>query len=104
MDAAHPYHNPIADYGWTKQGKAQDIRSNTGRQRLNINGAIDCTSLCPAIRYEDTINAQLAVALLQQIEQQHPLAQRIHIICGNAWKISSRMTGVFKMADQSVTH
>lgn len=84
MDATHPHHNPIAGYGWIKRGKAHEIRSNTGRQRLNINGAINCASLCPIIRYDDTINAQSAVALLQQIEQQHPLAQRIAIICDNA--------------------
>jgi transposase len=84
MDATHPQHNPIAGYGWIRRGQAHEIRSNTGRQRLNINGAIDCATLRPIVRYDDTINAQSAVALLKQIEQQHPRANRIHIICDNA--------------------
>jgi transposase len=84
MDATHPHHNPIAGYGWIKRGKAHEIRSNTGRQRLNINGAIDCISLHPIVRYDDTINAQSVVELLKQIEQQHPRASLIHIICDNA--------------------
>ena len=84
MDATHPHHNPIAGYGWIKRGKDHEIRSNTGRQRININGAIDCASLRPIVRYDDTINAQSAVELLKQIELQHPRANRIHIICDNA--------------------
>jgi transposase len=84
MDATHPQHNPIAAYGWIKRGKDHEIRSNTGRQRLNINGAIDCATLRPIVRYDDTINAQSAVDLLKQIEQQHPNANRIHSICDNA--------------------
>ena len=84
MDGTHPHHNPIAGYGWIKRDREHGIRSNTGRQRININGAIDCATLCPTIRYDDTINAQSAVALLQQIELQHPNAHRIYIICDNA--------------------
>jgi len=71
----------IAGYGWIKRGQDHKIPSNSGRQRININGAIDCARLCPIIRYDDTINAQSTVALLQQIEQQHPSANRIYIIC-----------------------
>jgi transposase len=84
MDATHPQHNPVAGYGWIKRGRDHEIPSNTGRQRININGAIDCARLCPIIRYDDTINAQSTVALLQQIEQQHPAAARIYVICDNA--------------------
>lgn len=84
MDATHPHHNPIAGYGWIKRGQNHEIRSNTGRQRLNINGAIDCASPRLVVRYDDTINAQSVVKLLKQIEQQHPRANRIHIICDNA--------------------
>ncbi|WP_363320027.1 transposase [Nitrosomonas sp.] len=72
MDATHPQHNPVAGYGWIKRGQDHEIPSNTGRQRININRAIDCAGLCPITRYDDTINAQSTVALLQQIEQQPP--------------------------------
>ena len=84
MDATHPQHNPVAGYGWIKRGQDHEIPSNTGRQRININGAIDCAGLCPITRYDDTINAQSTVALLQQIEQQPPATAHIYVICDNA--------------------
>jgi len=84
MDATHPHHNPIAGYGWIKRGHTHEIRSNTGRQRLNINGVIDCSDLSAIVRYDDTINAQSTLKLFQQIEAQNPAAARIHIICDNA--------------------
>jgi len=84
MDATHQHHNPIAAYGWIKRGQAHEIRSNTGRQRLNINGVIDCNDLSAIVRYDDTINAQSTIKLFQQIEAQNPEAGRIQIICDNA--------------------
>jgi len=50
----------------------------------SINGAIDCVGLYPIVRYDDAINAQSTVELLQQIEQQHSDAHRIYVICDNA--------------------
>lgn len=84
MDATHPHHNPIAGYGWIKRGQDRDIRSHTGRQRLNINGAINTVSLQAIVRYDDTINAQSTIQLFQQIEAHHPAAAYIHLICDNA--------------------
>lgn len=84
MDATHPHHNPVAGYGWIKRGQAHEIRSNTGRRRLNINGVIDSGDLSVIVRYDDTINAQSTIQLFQQIEAQNPLAKCIHIICDNA--------------------
>ncbi|MCO6429043.1 transposase [Nitrosomonas communis] len=49
-----------------------------------VNGAINCAGLCSIVRYDDTINVQSTVALLQQIEQQHPGANHIYVICDNA--------------------
>ena len=55
-----------------------------GRQRLNINGVIDCNDLSAIVRYDDAINAQSTIKLFQQIELQNPGAARILIICDNA--------------------
>jgi transposase len=84
MDATHPHHNPIAGYGWIKRGQDHEIHSNTGRQRFNINGVVDCSNLSAIARFDDTINAQSTIALFQQIEAQNPDARRISIICDNA--------------------
>ena len=84
MDAVHPQHNPVTAYGWIKRGEEQEVRSNTGRKRLNINGAINLEQLEPVVRYDDTINADSAIALLQQLEDLHLEATWIYVICDNA--------------------
>ena len=84
MDATHPQHNPIVGRGWIKPGQDFTILSNTGRQRLNINGVMDIERLSAEIRFEDTVNAETTLDLLKQIEQAYPLAPKITIICDNA--------------------
>jgi transposase len=91
MDATHPHHNPIAGYGWIKRGQDREIRSNSGRCRLNINGAVNTASLQTIIRYDDTINAQSTIQLFQQIEANNPTAGHIYIICDNARYYRSRL-------------
>nr|WP_217646414.1 transposase [Nitrosomonas sp. Nm34] len=68
---------------WSRRGQDHQISSNTGRQRINLNGAIDCAGLSQSFAI-DTVHAQSTIALLQQIEQQHPAAARIYVICDNA--------------------
>jgi len=41
MDGVHPRHNPVAAYGWIKRGTDNTMESNTGRSRVNLNGAVD---------------------------------------------------------------
>src|SRR5690606_24981727 len=41
IDGVHPTHNTQLSYGWVRKGKRKEICSNTGRQRLNISGAVD---------------------------------------------------------------
>lgn len=84
MDATHPQHNPVISYGWIKRGEEHPIKSNTGRRRLNINGAIDVQRMSAEIRFDDTIDALSTIALFEQIERANPLAKRITIICDNA--------------------
>ena len=95
MDATHPRHNPVLGYGWIKRGVEREIPSNTGRDRLNINGAIELQRLEPVVRFDDTINAVSTIALFQQIEEANPLAQRIYVICDNARYYRSKDVNAF---------
>ena len=83
-DATHPQHNPQLAYAWVRQGEERQILTNTGRRRLNINGAIDVQSHSAVIRYEETVNADAAIGLFQALEAKHPYAQEIYVICDNA--------------------
>jgi len=90
MDATHPRHNPVLGHGWIKRGVAREIPSNTGRDRLNINGATDLEHLAPVVRFDDTINAASTIALFEQLEDANPVATHIYIICDNARQQSAR--------------
>jgi transposase len=84
MDATHPQHNPVIGCGWIERGKEHAIKSNTGRRRLNINGAIDIQTMSAQIRFDDTIDAASTIALFEQIEKANPTASCIIVICDNA--------------------
>ena len=60
------------------------IKANCGRQRLNINGAINIETLEPTVRFYETINAQSAKDLFAKIEAKHPKAKAIYVIVDNA--------------------
>ena len=84
MDAVHPQHNPVLGSGRIKRGQDQAVRSNSGRQRLNLNGAIDLERLEPMVRFDATIDADSTITLLKHLEQLHLSAAWIYVICDNA--------------------
>ena len=95
MDAVHPQHNPALSCGWIKRGEERHVPSNTGRRRVNVNGAIDLETLAPIVRFDETINAASTIALFKQIEQANPKAERIAIICDNARYYRSKDVSAF---------
>jgi transposase len=84
MDAVHPQHNPVVACGWIKRGQAHRLRTNSGRKRVNINGAIDLARLEPVVRFEQTVNAESTIALFQELERSNLVATWIYVICANA--------------------
>jgi transposase len=90
VDAVHPHHNPVIACGWIKRGESHAVRTNSGRQRVNINGAIDLERLEPVVRFDDTINADSTIALFEQLEQCNLAAAWIYVICDNARYYRSR--------------
>lgn len=91
MDGSHPQHNSVAAYGWIKKGTVKELKSNTGRQRLNINSAFNIEELSAVAGYDDSINAQSTISLLKKIESKHPSANAIYTICDNARYYRSKM-------------
>ena len=95
MDAVHPQHNPVIAAGWIKRGEQQEVRSNTGRKRLNINGAINLDQLEPVVRYDATIDAESTIALLKQLAELHLAATWIYVICDNARYYRSKAVNAY---------
>lgn len=85
LDASHPEHNTQAEYGWILKGKKNDkyIKTNTGRDRLNLNGALDILGKTAIVLEEKTINAEAVTRLLDTIaaRQKHG---KVYIIIDNA--------------------
>ena len=83
MDAMHPQHNTQAGYGWIQRGATFWLRSNTGRQRLNINGVFSMKKQRPLIRLEETVNAQATLRLFDEMQKAQPRG-KLHVIADNA--------------------
>ena len=86
IDGVHPQHNSMASYGWIKKGKEKHLKANTGRERLNLNGALnieDLQNISITIREDPIINAQSTISLFEQIKEQQSIGI-INIICDNA--------------------
>jgi len=95
MDGVHPQHNTMLAYGWIKKGQDNIIKSNTGRQRININGALDADTHAVITREDESINAISTIALLEQVEAAYPLAIIIYVVCDNARYYRSKLVGKF---------
>lgn len=90
-DGAHPQFNTNPEYGWILQGEAFEVPSQTGRQRLNITGAVNAEH--PEELYAvaaDKVNAQSTIALWEKIEAIYPGKRMIHI-CDNAGYYRSKL-------------
>ena len=90
MDGVHPQHNTQPSYGWIKCGEEKQIKSNTGRKRLNINGAIDVQTMRCSVVIADAVNADSTIALFKKLERRHTDSSHIYIICDNAKYYRSR--------------
>lgn len=84
MDGTHPHHNSEPAYGWILRGKEKEIPANTGRKRVNLNGALNAETLQVIVREDGTIDAESTVNLLKTLEALHPKAEKIHVILDNA--------------------
>jgi transposase len=95
MDGVHPRHHPVAAYGWIKRGTEKAIESNTGRSRVNINGAVNVARLKVVVEFGDAVNAQSTIALLRRLEARHRKAQTIYVYCDNARYYRSRLVQAY---------
>ena len=84
-DATHPTHNTKPSYGWIKKGKKNDvfIKSNSGRQRLNVLGALNIRNKQAVVIERKTIDAQSIIDLLEEVAKKQ-LHGKIYMVLDNA--------------------
>lgn len=83
LDATHPQHNNMPFYGWIFKGKTKTIKGNTGRKRINLNGALNIEDLTVTVLEEPTINTTASINLLTEIEKRQKTGV-IYAIIDNA--------------------
>lgn len=84
MDAVHPEHNTMAAYGWIKRGVRKELKTNSGRQRLNIHGVINSETHEVTVIESKTIDKDSTLQLLEIIESKYFYASMVYIILDNA--------------------
>ena len=84
MDAVHPTHAARPVGCWAPAKESLAIQQNSGRQRLNIHGAIDLETGKTAMIDVETVDAASTIRLLQAIEAMYPLLVVIHVFLDNA--------------------
>lgn len=85
MDAVHPTHNTRSTYGWILKGKEKELLTVSGRDRVNINGALNALDPTDIQIVEcETVNAETTKALYLKILEMNKEADRIYAIADNA--------------------
>lgn len=83
VDATHPQHNNMPFYGWIYKGTTKAIKANTGRQRLNLNGALNLENLDITVLSEETIDTYAMMRLVLTLEEKQK-AGRVYLVVDNA--------------------
>lgn len=85
VDAVHPQHNTRPAYAWIRTGQEREIPSNSGRKRLNLNGAMNASNPWEILLVEsERINAQSTWELYRKIEEKEEKRACIYVISDNA--------------------
>jgi transposase len=84
VDAVHPTHAVRPVGCWTTRQAKPAIEQTSGRQRLNIHGAIDLETGHTRMIEAESIDAASTIALLAAIEKLYPTQTAIHVFLDNA--------------------
>lgn len=95
-DATHPLHNSILSSGWIKKGEDKEVLTNSGRNRLNIFGAISINDLDVVTKSYDTINQFSVCDFILSLRQKNPTGEKIYLILDQG--PSNKCTGVSEWA------
>lgn len=83
LDASHPQPNNMPFHGWIYQGSEKTIKANTGRKRLNLNGALNLEDMEITLLSEKTIDTLAMQKLIVELEKKQPKGL-IHLLLDNA--------------------
>ena len=79
-DATHPLHNTILSSGWIRKGEEKEVFTNSGRNRVNVFGAIAIDDLDVVTRSCDTINQVSVCNFLKALREKNPNGEKLYFI------------------------
>jgi len=83
-DGTHPQHNSLPSYGWIPKGEEVALKSNTGRQRVNLSGVLDAETHEVIVKEHQRLNAETTIEFFKLIERRNPASNTIYIVLDNA--------------------
>jgi transposase len=84
VDAVHPTHQAKPAGCWQPRGQHCAVDQTSGRERLNLHGAIDLETGLTRIMDVETVDADSTIALFEALERAYPLMVCIHVFLDNA--------------------
>jgi len=84
VDAVHPTHAARPSGCWAPAEQKLAIEQTSGRERLNIHGAVNLETGQTQMIDVETVDAASTIRLLQAIEANLPLCALIHVFLDNA--------------------
>lgn len=85
IDGVHPTHNTRETKAWIETGTERELPTVSGRDRVNINGAVNAHDVTDVqIIESQTINAQSTQELYEKIMLKNSDKSKIYIISDNA--------------------
>ena len=91
-DACHPRHDSIPARGWIRRGVEKELKSNGGRRRVNIHGAVDIDTMETTTDFAKIIDAESSFRLFKKLAAKYPNAKKIHVIVDNAFSTTNTTT------------
>src|ERR1700722_18369416 len=84
VDGTHPSYTAHAAYGWIRKGETRELKSNHGRQNININGALSWPGREFVHRQTGRISSAEMILLFEDLQARHPTATAIRVVLDNA--------------------
>ena len=83
-DAVHPTHALRPRGCWGPKDTKVAVDQTSGRQRMNLHGAIDLETGQTRMREVLTVDAMSTIELMMSIEALYPAMRLIHVFLDNA--------------------
>lgn len=92
LDGVHPTHNTKVGCAWVEKGKEKVIETNSGRDRINLNGAYNVMSGKVFVNPSKTVNSDSTLELFDSIIENYSDSDaNIYLFADNARYYKSKM-------------